>query len=118
MSIAVRLAGLLGLLGVGLGAFGAHALEPTLASRGTLEIWHTAVLYHLVHAVASLWGAQRSNLWPVWLWTIGVVCFSGSLYLYALLGTHWLVFVTPLGGMFFLAGWLAVMVKPGEIKVS
>lgn len=112
MLIATRIAGLLGLLGVMLGAFGAHALEATLNARHTAEIWHTAVLYHLVHAVASLWASQRSSSLVVTLWTAGVVLFSGSLYLYALFGTHKLVFVTPFGGLFFLAGWLTVIVKP------
>ncbi|CAN5616699.1 DUF423 domain-containing protein [soil metagenome] len=112
MGLATRIAGLLGLLGVALGAFGAHALESTLVARHMTGIWHTAVLYHLIHAVASLWGSQRSSPLVVWLWTAGVTLFSGSLYLYALLGTHWLVFVTPVGGAFFLVGWLVVIIKP------
>lgn len=108
---ATRIAGLLGFMGVLCGAFGAHILETKVSAR-SLEIWHTAVLYNLIHAAACLWASQRSSSLAVWLWTAGVALFSGSLYFYALFGTHWLVFLTPIGGMFFLAGWLTVIVKP------
>lgn len=111
MILTTRMAGLLGLLGVGLGAFGAHGLESKLSPH-MMEIWHTAVLYNLIHAVACLWASQRSNSLVVWLWTVGVTLFSGSLYLYALTGIRWLAMITPLGGLFFLAGWLMVIIKP------
>ena len=104
-------AALLGLSGVALGAFGAHALKPTLEAHGSVETWKTAVLYHLVHAVAllALAGWRDSHAGPngrvAALWTAGVVLFSGSLYWLALGGPRFLGPVTPLGGLAFLAGW-------------
>lgn len=111
MKIAIQVAATLGFLGVALGAFGAHGLKNILTNNNTLVIWQTAVLYHLVHAVASLWAAGR-NPTVVWIWTAGVVVFSGSLYLLALTNLKWLGAITPLGGLLFLAGWLWIIVKP------
>jgi uncharacterized membrane protein YgdD (TMEM256/DUF423 family) len=103
-------AGLLGFSGVALGAFGAHALKETLATRGTSATWQTAVHYQLIHAVALLalagWPAPGGN--PAWImrcWIAGVVLFSGSLYWLALGGPVLLGPVTPLGGAALLLGW-------------
>jgi uncharacterized membrane protein YgdD (TMEM256/DUF423 family) len=79
-------------------------LPSLLAANGSGAIWQTAVLYHLVHAVASLWAAERKPS-VAWTWTAGVVLFSGSLYLLALTNIRWLGLVTPLGGILFLIGW-------------
>ena len=104
-------AGLLGLTGVALGAFGAHVLKPTLIARGMSEVWETAVIYHLVHAVAAFAATAALSRPRPWLtraavcWTVGVVFFSGSLYALALGGPRWLGPVTPLGGLAFLLGW-------------
>ncbi len=115
------LSGILGLTGVALGAFGAHALKGFLLARGTLEAWETAVRYHLVHAVALLALAAcdtraATNGGRNWLLIagralfVGTVLFAGSLYGYALGGPHWVVFITPLGGLTLLFGWAAVIV--------
>jgi uncharacterized membrane protein YgdD (TMEM256/DUF423 family) len=111
-----RISGLLGLIGVLLGAFGAHALKATLIARGMAATWETAVLYHLVHTVA-VFAATMALAGPrPWLaraamsWTVGVILFSGSLYTFALGGPHWLVYVTPFGGLLFLLGWSFVVV--------
>ena len=107
----VIVAGLLGLTGVALGAAGAHGqLHDALVAAGTLDTWRTAVLYHLIHAVALLALAGWSAGWPAahWTgrcWTAGVVLFSGSLYWLALGGPKLLGPVTPLGGLAFLTGW-------------
>ncbi len=106
-------AGLLGFTGVGLGAFGAHALKETLAAAGTLPLWQTAVLYQLIHAVALLavgaWPAVGNQAhWIARSWTAGVLLFCGSLYGLALGGPKFLGPVTPLGGLALLAGWLLV----------
>jgi uncharacterized membrane protein YgdD (TMEM256/DUF423 family) len=103
-------AGLLGFTGVALGAFGAHALKETLTTRGSVATWQTAVLYHLVHAVALLAVASQAGgpinaRWIALCWSAGVVLFSGSLYWLALGGPKLLGPVTPLGGLAFLAGW-------------
>lgn len=100
-------AGLLGFSGVALGAFGAHALKPTLADAGTTGTWQTAVLYHLIHAVALAavpgWASVRRS------WIAGVLLFSGSLYWLALGGPKFLGPVTPLGGVALLTGWALVV---------
>ena len=111
---AFRVSALYGFLGVALGAFGAHALKATLARLGTSGLWETAVLYHLVHAVAMLAVAVVHPL-PRWAWVLfglGVVAFSGSLYVYALTHVFWLNLITPLGGICFLAGWFLLMLRP------
>jgi uncharacterized membrane protein YgdD (TMEM256/DUF423 family) len=111
-----RIAGLLGLTGVLLGAFGAHALKATLIARGMSDIWEKAVLYHLVHAVAVFAATTALSRPRPWLaraavsWTVGVLLFSGSLYMFALGGPHWLVYITPFGGLAFLLGWGFVVI--------
>jgi len=109
-------AGLLGFTGVALGAFGAHALKETLTNRGTLPIWQTAVLYHLVHSGALFalagWKAPAAKAaWIARSWTAGIVCFSGSLYWLALGGPKLLGPITPLGGVAFLTGWFLVVLQ-------
>lgn len=106
-------AAVLGFIGVALGAAGAHGkLHDALVASGSLENWKTAVLYQLVHAVALLALAGWRGAAPAGpsgkvalLWAIGVVCFSGSIYVLALGGPRFLGPVTPLGGVAFLAGW-------------
>ena len=102
---ATRVAAILGFLGVSLGAFGAHSLKVILEAHATTAIWQTAVLYHLVHAVAALWASDKRPA-IVWVWTAGVVIFSGTLYLLAITNVRWLGAITPIGGVMFLIGWL------------
>lgn len=114
---ALRIAAGFGFAGVALGAFGAHALQKALIQRGTAATWETAVLYHLVHAVVLLVVAGLRPF-PRLAWTffaVGVLAFSGSLYLYALSRWFPLVFVTPLGGLCLLLGWLLLVLRrPAE----
>lgn len=109
-----RIAAALCFLAVALGAFGAHALKPTLEANGTLDAWNKAVLYHLAHAVAllalALYGAQ--NRAACYLLVAGVAIFSGSLYLLALTNVRWLGAITPIGGLCFLAGWAWLAIAP------
>jgi uncharacterized membrane protein YgdD (TMEM256/DUF423 family) len=108
-SRAFRVTAILGFLGVALGAFGAHGLKELLARRAGAESWwDKAVLYHFVHTLAMLrlCGLRPFATAPWTLFGAGILLFSGSLYLLAVAGWHWLVFVTPLGGVCFLAGWL------------
>ncbi len=109
---ATTLAAILGFTGVALGAFGAHGLKDVLSANGTAAVWQTAVLYQLVHAVASLWAAERRPL-VARLWAAGVVLFSGSLYALALTDIKWLGAITPVGGVLFLIGW-AMFLKPAK----
>lgn len=102
-------------LGVALGAFGAHALRTRITPRD-LEIFDVAVRYQLTHALALLitglilwWrGLDVSRLLVItpWLFTAGIILFSGSLYVLVLTGKRWLGAITPIGGVLFLAGWL------------
>lgn len=103
-----------GALGVGLGAFGAHGLRGRLGD--SLSTWQTATEYHLVHVAALLGvvtlarmsGDVRILRVSGWAFVAGVFAFSGSLYWLALGGPRWLGPVTPLGGLAFIVGWLAL----------
>ncbi len=111
--VALRVAAVLGLLGVILGALGAHALKPALASFGTADVWSTAVLYQLVHAVAllSLAAAGRASAVVTWCWLAGILFFSGSLYVLAFTPFAWLGPLTPLGGLLLLIGWVGLAIR-------
>ena len=112
--LAQRLAALAGFLAVALGAFGAHGLKPVFDQNGTLAVWQTAALYHLVHAVVLFVLAQRAVVARVAfaLFGAGIVIFSGSLYALALTNVKWLGAITPLGGLCLLAGWLTLAWQP------
>ena len=111
----LRLAAGLGFVGVLLGAFGAHGLRERVTPE-LLEVWKTGVLYHLVHAVALVGVAVAGERigWRravVALFVVGIVLFSGSLYALTLTGQRWWGAVTPLGGVAFLGGWVALAVS-------
>lgn len=112
-TLALRISAVMGLLAVGLGAFGAHGLKETLERHDTAAIWQTATLYHLVHAVAmlALVLAPRWRPGPWVCFLVGIVVFSGSLYVLGLTGMRWLGAVTPLGGVSMMVGWLWIAVK-------
>jgi uncharacterized membrane protein YgdD (TMEM256/DUF423 family) len=102
------------MIAVAAGAFGAHALRARLSPE-YLAIFETAARYQMYHALALLavaWAAVRwpggSSQWAGWLFVVGTVLFSGSLYALALTGTRWLGAITPVGGLAFLAGWLCL----------
>ncbi len=94
-----------------LGAFGAHALR-TLLDQHSLEIWHTAVEYHFWHALAlvlaATLGSGRSGRVAMAAFAVGIVLFCGSLYALALGAPRWVGIVTPLGGLAFVVGWVAL----------
>lgn len=115
----IVLAGVLGALAVGLGAFGAHGLEgvlegaPEAAKR--LGWWQTAVQYHLAHALAvgfAAWLASREEgrapAVAGLAFVAGVTMFSGTLYAMALGGPRWLGAITPIGGLALIVGWIGV----------
>jgi uncharacterized membrane protein YgdD (TMEM256/DUF423 family) len=105
------LVGVAGASGVLLGAFGAHALRGSLDAQA-MELWHTAVSYHLWHALALALavavGTGRSARVAVWSLALGIVLFSGSLYALALGAPRWSGIITPFGGLAFLLGWVAL----------
>lgn len=115
------------LLGVGLGAFGAHGLRARL-TPDAMHIYQTAVLYHLIHALglfAVAWAASAGRgdspqgapavRFAGWALSIGIVVFAGSLYLLAVTGVRGLGAVTPIGGVCFLAGWAALALNKARV---
>ena len=110
----VVLGALIAFLAVAAGAFGAHALQARIPAE-RLVTFETAARYQMYHGLALFvvaWAMtqwQSSPItWAGWLFSLGVVIFSGSLYALALSGMSWLGAVTPLGGLCFLMGWLSL----------
>ena len=110
----IRIAAALCFLAVGLGAFGAHLLKPTLEARNLVDVWNKAVFYHFIHAIAlfvmAFFGTAHRGAW--WLLFAGIVVFSGSLYAMGLTGIHRFGEITPIGGLCFLAGWAWLILLP------
>ena len=107
---------LMGGLGVAIGAFGAHGLRGRL-TPDMLAVFETGVRYHLYHALAMLATAAlmsrmdgRAIVVAGWSFFAGILIFSGSLYALALSDVRILGAVTPIGGVAFLIGWIALAV--------
>lgn len=107
---------LAGFLAVAFGAFGAHALRGRLTPE-LLAVFETGVRYQMYHALAIIAVGlmmARSGGWlfstAAWLFTAGIVFFSGSLYVLALTGITTFGAITPIGGLLFLAGWGCLLV--------
>lgn len=113
----VRLGAIAMAFGVALGAFGAHGLKTRL-SPDLLAIYETGVHYHLVHGLAlfvAAWLAgedqTRAARLAGLLLVVGILLFSGSLYLLALTGVRALGAITPLGGVAWIAAWTILAFK-------
>ncbi|MBS7565196.1 DUF423 domain-containing protein [Mucilaginibacter sp. Bleaf8] len=112
-------AAILGAVAVIAGAFGAHALKAILSPQ-QIQIWGTAVQYHFYHVFAllflSTFARDKNNLVfaSYWLFLLGILFFSGSLYLLSFSGVlHWnwlhiLGPITPVGGLLFISGWITL----------
>ena len=103
-------------IGVTLGAFGAHALKLRI-TEDLLAVFETGVRYQMYHALALLAVAWAATRWPGplinasgWLFTLGILIFCGSLYLMTFTGVRWLGAITPIGGLCFILGWIAMAV--------
>lgn len=113
----LSIASISGMLAVGLGAFGAHAQKAKLETNGYLSTYQTAVQYHFYHTLTLLFIALLLTKIPsAWLtysgycMMIGMVLFSGSLYTLSISGIKWLGAITPIGGLFFILGWLFLLI--------
>ena len=109
----IALAGILGALAVGIGAFGAHGLKDYLTSIDRLDTFETAVKYHFYHTlailaigVALLYKENSHWKYAVYCWLSGIVIFSGSLYALCLSNVSLLGAITPIGGIMFIVGWI------------
>lgn len=116
----LRIAALLGGTAVAAGAFGAHGLKERLDARA-LEVFETAAKYQMYHALALLAvgllaATGRTGLGVTlagWSFLLGTLIFSGTLYAIALTGNGWLGRITPIGGVFLILGWIALIVGAG-----
>ena len=110
---------LVGLTGVVIGAFGAHALHPRILELGMEHAWDTGVLFQLLHAacLVALAGVVKTAeakalprlAWAGRCWTLGTILFSGSLYAISVGAPRWVGPITPLGGLILMAGWVAAI---------
>jgi uncharacterized membrane protein YgdD (TMEM256/DUF423 family) len=120
----ITLASLSAMLAVAFGAFGAHALKGRLDDY-SLGVFETAFQYHFHHSFALLLVGVIALSQPQtamlkssgWLFLLGIVVFSGSLYLLSLTGVRWLGAVTPLGGLAFIAGWACLAAAGWKLVV-
>ena len=101
-------------LGIAAGAFGAHALKGRIGLEMGI-VFETAVRYQMYHALGLMGVAWAWTRWPNpavraagWLFIVGTVLFSGSLYLLSLTGIRWLGMITPVGGIALIAGWASL----------
>ena len=108
----------LGMLGIILGAFGAHALKEVLTSE-ELVSFNTAVRYQMYHVIVLLFvnmytgfSTKQKNTIS-WLFFFGIFFFSGSIYAIQLteITANSLWFITPLGGLFFILGWAFMCIR-------
>lgn len=113
-----------GFTAVALGAFGAHGLKDVLNAE-MMEVYRTAVLYHLVHAVVLLgtgiWLQSNSSRWLRWSATmtlVGLILFSGSLYAMTLSGVTMLGIITPFGGVSWLLAWSLLLIAASGVKTA
>ena len=113
----IAIGSILGMLVVILGAFGAHGLKDILDDYGQ-SIYDKAVLYHMFHSIAILVVGIIQKILPnlelqlVGLFfLLGIVIFSGSLYVLAISGMKWLGMITPIGGLLFMLGWFLFFIK-------
>ena len=118
----IKLAAILGALAVGIGAFGAHGLKEVLSETGRVDTFETGVKYHFYHSLSILLIGILALIKPNWkqlstaaiLMAVGILIFSGSLYLLSLSGITWLGAITPLGGVAFIAGWVLVFLAASK----
>jgi uncharacterized membrane protein YgdD (TMEM256/DUF423 family) len=122
-SVFLVLGSLCAFVGVGMGAFGAHALKATLSAE-SLAVYQTGVTYQMWHSLGLIVIALVQQHIPDskritvagWLMFLGILLFSGSLYLLVLLDMPQLGMITPIGGVCFLISWLFVCLSASNNK--
>lgn len=116
----IRVAAVLGALGVAMGAFGAHGLKERLDAY-SLDVYQTAVTYQMYHVPALLAvgllglagrGSPSLSL-AGWSFFLGILIFSGTLYVLSLTGLRWLGAITPIGGLLLIVGWVVLTIAAG-----
>ena len=113
----ITMAAVNGLLAVMLGAFMSHSLEETITTE-LLTVFQTGVLYHMYHSLAALAVGILSHIFPkvrllkfsAYSFLLGIMLFSGSLYLLALTELPMIGMITPIGGIFFIFGWIMLCI--------
>jgi uncharacterized membrane protein YgdD (TMEM256/DUF423 family) len=108
----ILVAGISGFIGVTLGAFGAHGLKDILSSE-MMEVYETGVFYHLIHTLSIFMiglSAKEQFFKAALFFLTGIILFSFSLFAYSITELRFLVFVTPLGGISFLIGWILIVI--------
>ena len=113
----ITMAAVNGLLAVMLGAFMSHSLDETITTE-LLGIFQTGVSYHMYHSLAALAAGILSHIFPkvrllkfsAYSFLLGIMLFSGSLYLLALTELPMIGMITPIGGIFFIFGWIMLCI--------
>lgn len=122
MKLFIILGALCTMMSVGTGAFGAHGLEGKLSDK-YMSVWEKAVNYQMYHGlgliiIGVISGTTSINVnWAGWLLFLGVVFFSGSLYILALTQIRILGAITPIGGVLFIAGWLMLIISTFKLSL-
>jgi uncharacterized membrane protein YgdD (TMEM256/DUF423 family) len=110
----IAIGGLLLASAVALGAFGAHGLESILEEHGRVDTYETAVKYHFYHGLGMVLIGILKKLykkgydWACKTMLVGVIIFSGSLYVLSLSNVTWLGAITPIGGVLLILSWILV----------
>lgn len=113
----IQIAALAGAFAVGLGAFGAHGLQPLLEANGRQDTFETAVKYHFYHSLAMLAVGILMYKFPTnkllklsfWALFVGTLVFSCSLYILSLSSMNWFGAIAPIGGVSLILGWILIV---------
>ena len=114
-SIWIIIGAISGLITVGIGAFGAHGLKEILENNQTTNVYNKAVLYQMFHSIAILiiglleMYTEKSIFLSGLFLTLGILIFSGSLYVLSITNLKWIGAITPIGGLCFLIGWIILV---------
>mgnify|MGYP001423711753 CR=1 FL=1 len=114
-SVWIIIGAISGLITVGIGAFGAHGLKEILENNQTTNVYNKAVLYQMFHSIAILiiglleMYTEKSIFLSGLFLTLGILIFSGSLYVLSITNLKWIGAITPIGGLCFLIGWIILV---------